>query len=110
MEPEPQELKAERIQDRSLPVTPERLREDSGKIGGWRVDTTPNAISRHFAQPSFSASAAFLTQAAVEIEKHGRPAYAFVDASGVSVRLGNPPLSGVAEADVDLAAALNTMA
>ncbi len=110
MTPRPLSLKAERVQDRSLPVTPERLQDESHKIGDWQVDPTPNAIYRRFVQPSFSASAAFLVQAAAAIETHGRPAYAVVDATGVTVRLGNPPLTGVTEADVDLAAAINAMA
>ena len=106
MQPEPVNLKPERIQDRLLPVTPEHLREKQGEIGDWAVDPAPNAITRHFPQPSFSASAGFLMKAAVEIERHGRALYAFVDAGGVTVRLGNPPQSGVTDADLDLAAAL----
>ncbi len=103
-------LKPERIQVQSLPVTPAHLRERQNEIGGWEVDPTPNAISRHFPQPSFSASAAFLTEAAVEVEKHGRVPFVTVDATGVTVRLGNPPRSGVTETDVDLAAALTAIA
>ncbi len=101
-----QRLKAERVQGRDLPVTPEHLQEQNGEIGDWQVDTTPNAIFRHFPQPSFADSAAFITRAASEIEKHGRDAFIYVDATGVTVRLGNPPLSGVTGADLDLAAAL----
>ena len=99
-------LKPERIQDRLLPVTPDHLREQQDEIGDWQVDTTPNAIFRHFPQPSFAASAAFLMKAVPQIDKHGRAPFVFVDASGVTVRLGNPPRSGVTEADLDLAAAL----
>ena len=99
-------LKPERIQDRSLPVTPEHLQGQQGEIGDWQVDTTPNAIFRHFPQPSFSASAAFLTEAVPMIEEHGRAPYVFVDATGVTVRLGNAPHTGVTEADLELAAAL----
>ncbi len=108
-------MKPERIQDR-MPVTPERLQEQNGKIGDWQVDTTPNAIFRHFPQSSFQASAAFLMKAAAQADKHGRAPFAFVDASGVTVRLGNAPVvpfaplrgdvTGVTEADLDLAAAL----
>ncbi|MCP4202875.1 MAG: hypothetical protein GY769_13205 [bacterium] len=110
MKHEPQNLKPERIQDRLLPVTPERLQEKQTEIGYWQVDPTPNAISRHFPQSSFSASAAFLTRVAVAIEKHGRQPFAFVDATGVTVRLGNAPQSGVTEADLDVAAALTAIA
>ncbi len=104
----PQELKPERIQDRSMPVTPELLRES--EIGDWQVDSTPNAIYRHFPQPSFSASVGFLTEAAAEVEKYGRVPFVMVDATGVTVRLGNAPQSGVTEADLDLAAALIAVA
>ncbi len=102
----PEDLKAERIQDRLLPVTPERLQKENDGLGNWQVDPTPNAISRHFPQPSFAASAAFLMKAAAHAEKHGRVPYVFVDATGVTVQLGNAPMSGVTEADLDLAAAL----
>ncbi len=61
-------LKPERIQRPSPTVTPEHLREENPKIGDWTVDPTPNAIYRHFPQPSFSASAAFIRKAA-EAEK-----------------------------------------
>ncbi len=110
-------MKPERIQ--FLPVTPERLHTRRGEITGWEVDTTPNAIFRHFPQPSFTASAAFLQKAAPAVEKHGRVPFFFGDASGVTVRLGNAPLlpfaplrgdvSGVTEADLDLAAALTAI-
>ena len=103
-------LKPERIQDRSLPITPEHLQEKKGEIGDWKVDATPNAIYRHFPQPSFSASAAFLSKAVPQIEKHGRAPFVFVDATGVTVRLGGPPRSGVTDADLELAAALVTIA
>jgi pterin-4a-carbinolamine dehydratase len=103
-------LKPERIQDRTLPVTPEHLQEKKREIGDWQVDATPNAMYRHFPQPSFSASAAFLTKAVPQIEKHDRAPFVFVDATGVTVRLGNAPHSGVTEADLDLAAALITIA
>lgn len=110
MNPTPLSLKAERVQDLLLPITPERLQEDRGKIESWQVDATPIAIFRDFAQPSFSASAAFLSQAAAVIEKHGRPAYVLVNTGGVFVRLGNAPLAGVTEADLKVAAAINAIA
>ncbi len=106
---DPEDLKAERIQDRLLPVTPERLQKENGGIGNWQVDPTPNAISRHFPQPSFSASAAFLMKAAAHAQEHGREPFAFVDATGVTVRLGNAPQSGVTETDLALAATLTTI-
>ncbi len=109
MRPKTERLKAERVQGRLAPVTPERLRERNGEIGDWTVDPTPNAIFRHFPQQSFSASAAFLMKAAAHAEKHGREPFAFVDAAGVTVRLGNAPQSGVTEADLDLAAALTAI-
>ncbi len=110
MNQKPQNLKPERIQDRMLPVTPERLRNPKGEIGKWQVDPTPNAISRHFPQSSFSASAAFLMKVGAHAEKHGRVPFAVVDATGVTVRFGNPPQSGFTEADLDLAAAINAIA
>ncbi|MCP5118611.1 MAG: hypothetical protein GY953_47975, partial [bacterium] len=63
-------LKAERVQNQSATVTPERLQEQHGEIGDWTVDPTPNAIYRHFPQPSFSASVAFLMKAAAYAEEH----------------------------------------
>ena len=42
-------------------------------------------------------------------EKHGRVLFAYVDATGVTVRLGNAPQSGVAEADLDFATAINAL-
>ena len=90
-----QRLKPERIQDRLLPVTPERLQQQRFEIGNWQVDPTPNAISRHFPQPSFADSATFLDKVAAEVEKHGTTPFAWVDASGVTLRLGNPPSSVV---------------
>ncbi len=105
-----QRLKAERVQDRLLPVDPERLRNPQGEIGNWQVDTTPNAISRHFPRPSFSASAVFLMKVGGQAAKHGRQPFAYVDATGVTLRLGNGPLSGVTEADLDLAAELGKIA
>ncbi len=102
-------MKPERIQDRMTPVEPERLQAQNGKIGNWEVDPTPNAIFRHFPQPSFQASAAFLTKVAAQAGKHGRAPYAIVDATGVTVRLGNALHTGVTEADLDLAAALSAI-
>ncbi len=102
-----QNLKPERIQGTER-VTPERLHEQQGEIGGWTVDPTPNAIYRHFPQPSFSASAAFLMEVAAHAEEHDRVPFAQVDATGVTVRLGNAPASGVTAADLDLAATLTT--
>ncbi len=103
-------MKPERIQGRLTPATPEHLQERRGEIRGWEVDETPNAIERHFPQPSFSAAADFLKKVAPKVEKSGRPFFFFGDATGVTVRLGNPPDSGVTEADVDLATAINQMA
>lgn len=100
-------LKPERIQGQL--VTPDRLRPH-GASADWQVDETPNAIARHFPQPSFQSSAAFLMQVAGHAEKHGRTPFAVVDASGVTVRLGNPPMSGVTEADLGLAGAIDTIA
>ena len=102
----PKNLKPERIQAPSITITPEHLRKASAKIGDWTVDPTPNAIWRHFPQPSFTASAAFLTQVAEQVEKHGRVPYVVIDATGVTVRLGNPPQTGVTETDLELAADL----
>ena len=101
-----QRLKPERVQDRFLPVTPEHLQNQQGAIGDWQVDPTPNAITRHFPQPGYAASAAFVAKAAPELEKHGRAPTFVIDAGGVTVRLGNPPGSGVNHADLDLAATL----
>ncbi len=106
----PQNLKPERIQDRQLPVTPERLRDRNGESANWRVDPTPNAIYRHFPQSSFQDSAAFLLKVGGAADKHGRELFAYVDATGVTVRLGNAPQSGVTEADLDLAAAIAAIA
>ncbi len=103
-------MKPERIQGRFTPVTPERLHERRGEIKGWEVDETPNAIERHFPQASFTASAAFLNKVARKAEKSGRELFAFVDAAGVTVRLGNAPNSGVTEGDLELAAAVNSIA
>ncbi len=103
-------MKPERIQDRRQPVTPERLQEKRGEINGWEVDTTPNAIYRHFPQPSFTASADFVKKIALAVEKSGRPFFFFGDATGVTVRLGNAPNSGVMNADLDLATAVNQLA
>ncbi len=100
-------LKPERIQGRLTPVTPERL-QAHGASSDWQVDPTPNAISRHFPQPSFRASAAFLMKVADHAEKHGRAPFVTVDATGVTVRLGNPPQSGVTEADLEFAAWITT--
>ena len=110
MIPKPLELKAERVQDLLLPVDPERLRNPEGEIAKWQVDATPNAISRHFPQPSFSASAVFLLKVGGQAAKHGREVFAYVDATGVTLRLGNAPSSGVTEADVDLAVELGKVA
>ncbi len=103
-------MKPERIQDRQQPVTHEHLRESRGEIRGWEVDPTPNAIYRHFPQPSFSASADFLKKVAPQVEKSGRSLFFFGDATGVTVWLGNPPNSGVTKADVDLATGINQTA
>ncbi len=112
-------MKPERIQDRQQPVTPERLHERRGEIKGWEVDMTPNAIYRHFPQPSFTASADFVKKIALAVEKSGRPFFFFGDATGVTVWLGNPPACsvgapagrpGVTEADVDLATGINQTA
>ena len=104
-----QGLKAERVQDRILPVTPDRLQ--TTKLGDeWEVDATPNAISAHFPQPAFSASAAFLPKAAKLVEKHRRVPFVVISEAGVTVRLGNPPESGVTETDLDLAMALTRVA
>ncbi len=103
-------MKPERIQGQSALVTPEHLRQQKQKIGNWEVDPTPNAITRHFPQPSFSASAAFLTKVAPQVDQHGRVSRITVDATGVTVRLGNAPATGVTEADLELATALNAIA
>ncbi len=103
-------MKPERIQGRRMPVTPERLQQKHVEIRGWEVDATPNAIERHFPQPSFQASADFLKKVASNVEKSGRTPFFYGGATGVTVRLGNPPNSGVTEADVDLAMALNSIA
>ncbi len=103
-------MKPERIQDRLQPVTPERLQQKRGEINGWEVDTTPNAIYRHFPQPSFTASADFVQKIAPAVQKSGRPFFFYGDATGVTVRLGNPVQTGVTEADLDLATALNQIA
>ncbi len=112
-------MKPERIQSPARAVTPERLRQQKREIGEWQVDPTPNAITRHFPQPSFSASAAFLTKVAPQVDKHGRMPHVTVGATGVTVRLGNPPAPsvcapegrpGVTEADLELAAAFNAIA
>ena len=110
MNPITQRLKAERVQVRLLPVPPERLRNPQGELSNWQVDSTPNAITRHFPQSSFSASAAFLIKVGTQAAKHGRQPFAFIDATGVTVRLGNPPQSGVTEADIELADALSKIA
>ncbi len=102
-------LKPERIQDQLMLVTPERL-QAHGASSDWQVDPTPNAILRHFPQPSFRASAAFLMKVANHAEKHGRTPFVNVDASGITVRLGNPPQSGVTETDLNLATSLNAIA
>ncbi len=112
-------MKPERIQGPMAPVDPERLQALNTRIGNWELDPTPSAISRQFPQPSFQASAAFLTKVAAQAEKKGRSPYAFVDATGVTVRLGNAPVVvafaplrgdvGVTEADLDLAAALTAI-
>ncbi len=102
-------MKPERIQNRMAPVTPERLHQQKREMADWQVDPTPNAIVRHFPQPSFSASAAFLTRAAKQVDQHGRVPFVTVDATGVTVRLGNPPATGVTEADLELATALNAI-
>ncbi len=109
MNQRPPNLKPERIQGQSVTVTPERLQEQRGEIGDWTVDPTPNAIYRHFPHSGFSASVAFLMKAAAHAEKYGREPFAVVDASGVTVRLGNAPQSGVTETDLELAAALTTI-
>ncbi len=110
MIPKPLELKAERVQDLQLPVDPERLRNPEGELGNWQVDTTPNAIFRHFPQPSFSASALFLMKVGGKAAKHGRQPFAYVDATGVTIRLGSAPLSGITEADLELAVELGKVA
>ena len=102
-------MKAERVQFRSPAVTPDRL-QTTKLDDGWEVDLTPNAITRHFPQPSFSASAAFVMKAAKLVEKHGRVPFVVISEAGVTVRLGNPPQSGVTEADLDLAAAIARVA
>ncbi len=101
-------LKPERIQG-LMPVTPERLQAHRAS-GDWQVDPTPNAISRHFPQPSFKASATFLMKVADHAEKYDRALFATADAGGVTVRLGNAPQSGVTEIDLKLATALNAIA
>ncbi len=82
-------------------------------IGDSQVDSTPNAITRHFPQPNYSASAAFLSKVAVQADQHDREVFAFVDASGVTVRLGNAPAPaatpGVTETDLELAVALTAI-
>ncbi len=102
-------LKPERIQTPARTVTHEDLRKVSAKIGEWTVDPTPNAIYRHFPQPSFAASVALLTKVAEKVAKHGRVPYAVIDATGVTVRFGNPPNSGVTETDLEMAAAVNAI-
>ena len=95
-------MKAERVQFRSPAVTRDRLQKTK-LDDGWELDVTPNAITRHFPQPGFSASAAFVTKLAKQAEKHERAPWVVVSEAGVTVRLGNPPQSGVTEADVALA-------
>ena len=98
-------MKAERVQFRSPAVTPDRLRK--AKLDdGWEVDSTPNAITRHFPQPGFSASAAFLTKVAKQADKHDRAPFAVVSETGVTVRLGSSPESCVTETDLALALAI----
>ena len=99
-------MKPERIQPPEAIIAPDLPEQRPAEIDGWAVDPTPNAITRHFPQPTFSASAGFLAKAAEEVEKHGRMPYVLVDCTGVTVRLGNPPASGVTECDRNLAAAL----
>ena len=103
-------LKPERIQGQSEPITPERLLEERDQIGDWTVDRTPNAIYRHFPQPSFSASAAFVARIAEAADKHGRSPHVVINATGVTVWLGNPPNSGVTEADLEMAAGVLAVA
>ena len=102
-------MRPERIQDRFQPVTPERLQEKRGEIAGWEVDETPNAIQRHFPQPSFTAAADFVKKIAPAVEKSGRPCFFHGDVTGVTVRFGNAFHSGVTEADIELAKALNQL-
>ena len=102
-------MKPERIQGQLLPIDPERLREERDEMVHWEVDKTPNAIYRHFPQPSFAASVAFLEKVVPASQKHGRAPFFYGDATGVTVRLGNAPRTGVTEADLDLAADLNDL-
>ncbi len=44
--------------------------------------------------------------AAAEIDRLSRTVFITVDASGVTVRLGHPPASGVTEAHIEIAATL----
>ncbi len=112
-------MKPERIQGRLTPATPERLHERRGEIKGWEVEETPNAIYRHFPQPSFTASADFVKKIAPAVQKSDRPFFFYGDATGVTVRLGNAPACsvcapagrpGVMNADLDLATAINQTA
>lgn len=103
-------LKPERIQRPSATVTPARLQAANGEIGDWTVDPTPNAITRHFGQPSFAASAAFIARVAELVDKHGRVPHVWIDDAGVTVRLGNAPDTGVTEADLEIADSLTSAA
>ncbi len=99
-------MKPERIQTPEAPIAPDLREQRPTEIDGWTVDPTPNAIIRHFAQPTFAAAVSFLTKVAEEIDQHDRAPYIVIDGTGVTVRLGNPPASGVTECDLELAAAL----
>ncbi|MCP3961156.1 MAG: hypothetical protein GY719_25195 [bacterium] len=99
-------MKPERVQNRSMPVTPDRLREANLGLRDWEVDPTPNAITRHFPQPSFAASVKFLTQVSELVETHGTVPFVTVSRTGVTIRLGSPPETGVNKAELELADAL----
>ena len=98
-------MKPERVQ-----LVADRPEQWDKKIGDWDVDPTPNAITRHFPQSSFTESVRFLTEVAKQAEEHDSTPFAVVDANGVTLRLGNPPKSGVKECELKLAAAISQAA
>ena len=99
-------MKPERVQGRGVAVTPDLLHEANRSLRDWQVDPTPNAITRHFPQPNFASSVSFLQKLGDLVETHGTVPYVTVSRTRVTVRLGNPPETGVGQAELELAAAL----
>ncbi|MEM7585273.1 MAG: 4a-hydroxytetrahydrobiopterin dehydratase [Acidobacteriota bacterium] len=109
-------MKPERTQDNIFPDPhhqPEQP-EPRSLAAGWRAMAAPIAITRRYPYPNFSASVGFLQRIASVLDerqdRHCRVAAITLDHYGVTIALGSSADTGVSEAEMELAAALNQAA